>query len=387
MILTNGSANITIYPYGDAGYSVNQDYSIATGSNTQAVYHHSTPSGFTSIAASYGVYGAGVGYFGMYAPDGQNQNIVIGSDGNVANVIFKRSIGYGPANLGGGTTLATLYSNGTFEATNLTTTGTITGNGSGLSNIAAANITGSVANATYALNSSVSNIANVAYSVAGSNVSGQVSSATTATTANTALAVAGANVTGTVANATFATSAGTVTTNAQPNITSVGSLANLTVIGTTNLGNVANITITGGSSGQVLTTNGSGGLSWATASGGSGSTKAGGIVNANVYVTLDNYKVRIPPSGNRSLQIATVSGTETLRATVTFVYSSASIGGSGAPTLSVSTTPAYFFPAHDFWNAGDGATYVWTNQTTIYRCTLQIGTSYTNNIILVERLL
>ena len=49
----------------------------------------------------------------------------------------------------------------------------------------------------------------------------------------TAFSVAGSNVTGTVANATFATTAGsattagTVTTNAQPNITSVGTLANL----------------------------------------------------------------------------------------------------------------------------------------------------------------
>lgn len=39
----------------------------------------------------------------------------------------------------------------------------------------------------------------------------------------------GANVTGTVANATFATTAGTVTTNAQPNITSVGLLSSLSV--------------------------------------------------------------------------------------------------------------------------------------------------------------
>ena len=51
----------------------------------------------------------------------------------------------------------------------------------------------------------------------------------------------GANVTGTVANATYATSAGTagtVTTNAQPNITSVGTLTNLNV---TNYVKVANI--------------------------------------------------------------------------------------------------------------------------------------------------
>lgn len=59
--------------------------------------------------------------------------------------------------------------------------------------------------------------------------------------------ITGANVTGTVANATYAVSAGTansaatagtagtVTTNAQPNITSLGTLSSLTVSGTTSI--------------------------------------------------------------------------------------------------------------------------------------------------------
>jgi hypothetical protein len=49
----------------------------------------------------------------------------------------------------------------------------------------------------------------------------------------------GANVTGTVANATTATTAGTVTTAAQPNITSVGTLTSLVVSGNTSTGNLA----------------------------------------------------------------------------------------------------------------------------------------------------
>jgi len=61
-----------------------------------------------------------------------------------------------------------------------------------------------------------------------------------------------------------ASSAATVTSNAQPNITSVGILANLSVSGSTNLGAIGNITITGGSNGQVITTNGSGVLSFNT---------------------------------------------------------------------------------------------------------------------------
>lgn len=65
-------------------------------------------------------------------------------------------------------------------------------------------------------------------------------------------------VTGVVAT----TLGGTLTTAAQPNITSVGTLTSLTVNGTSNLGPVGNVTITGGSSGYVLTTDGSGTLSW-----------------------------------------------------------------------------------------------------------------------------
>lgn len=65
-------------------------------------------------------------------------------------------------------------------------------------------------------------------------------------------------------SATSSNTAGTVTTNAQPNITSVGTLANLTVSGPVNLGAIGNITITGGSNGQVITTNGSGILSFKT---------------------------------------------------------------------------------------------------------------------------
>jgi hypothetical protein len=63
------------------------------------------------------------------------------------------------------------------------------------------------------------------------NVTGNVQTAYLANYATTANAVAGANVSGTVANATYAISAGTVTTNAQPNITSVGTLTSLAVTG------------------------------------------------------------------------------------------------------------------------------------------------------------
>jgi len=115
--------------------------------------------------------------------------------------------------------------------------------------VSGTNVTGNVGFAIQA------HYANIANSVAGSNVSGEVAYAAVANS------VAGSNVSGQVGNALIA---GTVYTNAQPNITSVGTLTSLAVSGTTNLGAVGNVTITGGSADYFLKTNGSGVLSFAS---------------------------------------------------------------------------------------------------------------------------
>jgi hypothetical protein len=218
------------------------------------------------------------------------------------------------------------------------TTGTITGNwtlsaGSkinGLSDIDGANVDGEVAFAAVANSVAGANVsgqvafAATANSVAGSNVSGQVAFAAVANS------VAGANVTGTVANATFATSAGsattagTVTTNAQPNITSTGTLTGLSVSGGTtlsstltvsgnaqftgqvvNLGSNANVRISGGASGQVLSTNGSGGLSWVSAA--AADTAITVTANAQPNITSTGTLTGLSVSGNASFTGANVS--------------------------------------------------------------------------------
>jgi hypothetical protein len=147
--------------------------------------------------------------------------------------------------------------------------GVIFGNGSGLHSLNGANVVGAVANATFA------NISGVAYSVAG------------------------ANVIGAVANATAANTAITVTANAQPNITSTGTLTSLAVSGTSNLGAVGNVTITGGISGQVLTTNGSGLLSWTTVG-------SSGIANGttNVSIPTTNGNVIVNVDGQTTLTVS-----------------------------------------------------------------------------------
>ena len=55
---------------------------------------------------------------------------------------------------------------------------------------------------------------------------------------------------------------GTLTTANQPNITNLGTLSNLAVSGNVALGNVANVHINGGTTGYLLSTDGSGNLSW-----------------------------------------------------------------------------------------------------------------------------
>jgi hypothetical protein len=131
------------------------------------------------------------------------------------------------------------------------------GNGSTLSSITGANVSGIVAQANIANTANIATIANTAYSVAGANVSGIVAQANIANTANTAYSVAGANVSGQVANAL---TAGTVYANAQPNITTVGTLTSLSVTGNTQSGNLrtgGSISATGNISANTYTGNGS----------------------------------------------------------------------------------------------------------------------------------
>ena len=139
--------------------------------------------------------------------------------------------------------------------------------------------------------------------------------------------------------ATSATTAGTVTTAAQPNITSTGTLASISVSGTSNLGAVGNVTITGGSSGQVLSTNGSGGLSFISVS-------SSGISNgnSNVNIATANGNVTITAVGNTTMTVtgtgANISGTLSVSGNAAFAnLTSNGTGGNitGANVISANT--------------------------------------------------
>jgi hypothetical protein len=105
------------------------------------------------------------------------------------------------------------------------TTGHLIGEGGNISNVRGANVSGAVANATYAVTANSATYATYTFS----------SNATQANIANIANLVTGGNVSGQVANALIA---GTVYTNAQPNITSVGTLSSLSSSGNVTGGNI-----------------------------------------------------------------------------------------------------------------------------------------------------
>ncbi|HCF03919.1 hypothetical protein [Flavobacterium sp.] len=120
--------------------------------------------------------------------------------------------------------------------------------------------------------------------------------------------------------------------------------------------------------------------------------KVAGFVNAGDYIVLDNLKVRMAPTGNRSLQVATVSGTYTV-----FGSDILSASGSGGSTifennkLTITTNPAYLNAGlHFVWG---GYTDTWiimdTDNFIAWRISCIIGNTYGAyaNFISIERLL
>jgi len=156
----------------------------------------------------------------------------------------------------------------------------------------------------------------------------------------------GANVTGTVGSAT---TAGTVTTAAQPNITSTGSLTGLTVSNATgvvnfvttanvSLGDVANLHISGGTANYVLKTDGAGTLSWVAQSGGGGTPGGsntyvqfndGGTFGGVANLTFDKT------TNTLSTTNITITGTASPANLVTVKYNEGVIAGgnTGAATI------------------------------------------------------
>jgi len=103
-------------------------------------------------------------------------------------------------------------------------------------------------------------------------------------------------------SAVSANIANTVAVNAQPNITSLGTLTALNVTGPANLGAVTSLTITGGSPNYVLQTNGTGTLSWVPQTTGS---NTGNITftAANISTNITNRDIQIIGNGTGNVNV------------------------------------------------------------------------------------
>jgi hypothetical protein len=118
--------------------------------------------------------------------------------------------------------------------------------------------------------------------------------------------------------------------------------------------------------------------------------RVSGIVNAGVDVTLGNLKARIPTSGNRSLQLSTVSGSYSVYGSAQYT-AGGTVGGTNIVSgfaVSVTTTPAYLASGNNFNTAGDAGQWIImdTGAGLAWRISFVIGASFNNNMICIERL-
>lgn len=108
-------------------------------------------------------------------------------------------------------------------------------------------------------------------------------------------------------------------------------------------------------------------------------------------ITLGDLKVRLPSTGNVSLQVSANAGT------TYYVYGSQLKIASGTLTatridgafpLTVNTTPAYLNSSDNYLASGDISTWTIMDTTTgiAWRITVIIGQGYASNLIKIEKL-
>ena len=115
--------------------------------------------------------------------------------------------------------------------------------------------------------------------------------------------------------------------------------------------------------------------------------RVSGLVNAGTYVTMDLLKATVTTSGNRGLSLAATTGSFNINISGTYGGVGGSNGSAGTGTIN--TTPSSSQFGWNFASQAEGSTYIITDTTNnrAYRITLQIGASYNNNLISIERLL
>jgi hypothetical protein len=274
----SASGNITTSGYFVGNLSGNISGNIlAPGANTQVIYNTSgnfaASAGFTfnassnvlsvsgNILSGSVISAAGLVTGGNINGTNITGNLVSGNQSNITNVGTLSSLNVN-GNLTGSNISATFISVDTINSANIGNTGTkyIGTNLSVTGNVIANSLTGTLITATQTNITSVGNLSSLrvtgdvslsgnivvpnTLSIVG-NVSaiGNVTASRFSGNGSTLSSITGSNVVGAVGTATFATTSGsattaaTITINAQPNITSVGTLSTLSVAGNAVAGN------------------------------------------------------------------------------------------------------------------------------------------------------
>jgi hypothetical protein len=118
-------------------------------------------------------------------------------------------------------------------------------------------------------------------------------------------------------------------------------------------------------------------------------TKSAAFVARGEDVTLGNLKVRLPATGNMSMQVSTVSGTFSIYGSTLLVAGGAAgFSISGASPLVVTTTPSYLRSGANFTDSGWSDMWLIrdTSNSAVWRLTHLPGTS-NSHFISIERLL
>jgi len=137
------------------------------------------------------------------------------------------------------------------------------------------------------------------------------------------------------------------------------SIGNLVVTGAANLGNIANVTITGGTTGQVLTTNGNGALAFSTPASSYGNTNVAGYLSGNVTVgnlTISTGSVQSSGNANITLDPA---GTGVVSVMGNLVGTGSIVAG-GVRSTTSATAPANPTIGDIWYNSSTDVMYRWT---------------------------
>ena len=237
---------------------------------------------------------------------------------------------------------------GTLSSLNVTNTiaaNLFSGSGANLTNLPAANLSGTVPLAQQVSNAAQPNITSVGVltsltssgniAASGTLSGGNVSVSGTVSTTNLSI----------ISNATFAN---TFTANAN-------SIVNFSVASDVNLGSLANITITGGVNGYVLSTDGAGNLSWTAGGGGGNGTPGGsntqiqyndiGTFGGSPFFTFNEATTTVTVAGNLVANTI-IMGSGAFRFSYSNVYAATTT--STSPNQVIYSVPAEDIAGIDF---------------------------------------